>query len=185
MNTQNQRLEVMRKRCKTSSKVVGIIQIIGIIGVVCSLLGVVIGIAMKDTINEQLAQAVASGQVTVENFQLGGGALRFVVNFQEAFKEGSYAIPLAVNCTLAAVFSTVAVVVLALFKSIFNELVKEETPFSDKVLGKLKTCFIIIALVLLGFVGVGPGVVGALLMWCVYSILEYGKVLQTEVDETL
>ena len=62
---------------------------------------------------------------------------------------------------------------------------KEDTPFSDHILGRLKVCFIIITAAILVFVGVGPGVVGALLMWSIYSIHEYGKALQTEIDETL
>ena len=42
-----------------------------------------------------------------------------------------------------------------------------------------------ITVILVVFVGVGPGVIGGLLCWCIYSILEYGKLLQTEVDEIL
>ena len=65
------------------------------------------------------------------------------------------------------------------------DLSLEETPFSESVMGRLKTSFIIMTVVLTLFVGIGPGVIGGLFMWCVYSILDYGKVLQTEVDETL
>lgn len=58
-------------------------------------------------------------------------------------------------------------------------------PFSDMIIGKLKYAFIMLFAALLVFMGVGPAILGALLMWCIYSILEYGKALQTEVDEIL
>ena len=52
-------------------------------------------------------------------------------------------------------------------------------------MGRLKTSFIILTVVVVIFVGLGAGVIAGLLLWCIYSILDYGKVLQTEVDETL
>ena len=184
MYEQGKRLEVMKERCKMSSRVVSIIQIFTIVGVVLSFVGAVICFTQRNMINEQLAEAVRSGRVTVESIRIGG-MLNFMIDYTKAFEAGSFAVPMAVSCITGAVICLIITVVLSMFKNIFNSLVKEDTPFSDYILGRLKVCFIIITIAVLVFVGVGPAVVGALLMWCIYSILEYGKALQTEIDETL
>ena len=74
---------------------------------------------------------------------------------------------------------------LGLFKKIFENLINEDNPFSDKILNNLKNCFIVMTVILTLSVGIGPGVIVGVLGWCIYSIFEYGRVLQTEVDETL
>jgi hypothetical protein len=86
---------------------------------------------------------------------------------------------------IAAIICVTVACALGLFKEIFRNLSEEATPFSDKILGMLKYAFIMLFAAILVFIGVGPAVLGALLMWCIYSILEYGKALQTEVDEIL
>lgn len=185
MNEQNERLEVMKKRCRTSAKIVGIIQIITIVGVVLSIVGAFICFTQKDMINDHLASAVESGQVTVENLRIGSGVFHFMVDYTQAFKEGMYAVPMGFNCIFSAVMCFIVTFALGLFKDIFKELSGEVMPFSEKILGKLKYAFIMLIAALLVFVGIGPAVVGALLMWCIYSILEYGKALEIEIDETL
>lgn len=185
MNEQNERLEVMKRRCRTSSKVVGIIQIVTIVGIVLSLVGAIYCFTQKDMINDHLASAVESGQVTVENLRIGSGVFHFMIDYTQAFKEGMYAVPMGFNCVFSAVMCLIITCALGLFKDIFKDLSGEAMPFSEKILGKLKYAFIMLIAALLVFVGIGPAVVGALLMWCIYSILEYGKALQTEIDETL
>ena len=185
MNEQNNKLEVMKSRCRTSAKVVGILRIFGIIGMVGSLVGAIMCFAQKEVVNKQIAEQVASGTLTVESLKLGGSGISFVVDYAKAFQEGNYAGPMIISCIVAVVICAAVTVILTLFKKIFTDLSMEETPFSDSVMGRLKTSFIIMVVILALFVGIGPGVVGGLFMWCIYSILDYGKVLQTEVDETL
>ena len=182
---QNERLEVMKTRCKTSAKVVSIFQIITIVGVVLSFVGAVICFTQQGMINTHIADAVKSGQVSVENFRIGSGGVRFMINYENAFEAGNYAVPIAATCAVSAVMCLIVTVVLTIFKSIFNSLVKEDTPFSDSILGRLRISFIIMTVAVFAFMGLGPAVVGALLMWCIYSILDYGKALQAEIDETL
>ena len=72
-----------------------------------------------------------------------------------------------------------------MFINIFKSLAQEETPFSENILKRLRNIFIIITVLIAAYLGVGLCIVGALLLWCIYSILEYGVALQTEVDELL
>ena len=185
MNEQNNKLEVMKNRCCTSAKVVGILRIFGIIGMIGSLVGAIMCLAQREVVNAQIAEQVASGTLKVDSLNLGGPNLSLVIDYATAFQEGDYAGPMIISCIVSVVICAAVTVLLTIFKKIFTDLSMEETPFSDSVMGRLKTSFIIMVVILALFVGIGPAVVGGLFMWCVYSILDYGKVLQIEVDETL
>ena len=185
MNEQNIKLDVIKNRCNTSVKVIRIFQIIGIIGIVCSLFGTIFCFALKDTVNQGVVQSIASGNLNIESFRISTGILNFKIDYEDFFKNGDYATPMAINCLMAVIITSITVYLLSLFRKIFKNLMEEDNPFSDSILSVLKNCFIVIAIILLLFVGIGPGVIGGLLLWCIYSIFEYGRVIQTEVDETL
>ncbi len=185
MNEYNNKLEVIKNRCRTSAKVTGILRIFGIIGMIGSLVGVVIGFVQREAINTKLAEQVASGKITVESLKIDSPGLNLAVDYSKAFAEGDYANPIIISCIIAVIICAAVTVVLTLLKKVFADLSVEDTPFSESVIGRLKTSFIIITVVVTIFVGIGAGVLAGLFFWCVYSILDYGKVLQTEVDETL
>ena len=185
MIEQNKKLETIKKRCVTSKKVISILQAIAIVGIVGSLIGAICCFTMKDTINNGIAESVAQGKTKIEDVKISNGLLSVAVNYEEFYKEGNYATPAAINCVIAIAITSMVCYLLGLFKKIFENLINEDNPFSDKILNNLKNCFIIITVILTLSVGLGPGVIAGLLGWCIYSIFEYGKVLQTEVDETL
>ena len=184
MSEQNKKLEVIRKRCRTAEKVIGTLQVVAVIGIVGALIGLISCFVFKDTINEAMVQQVAEGAAKVENFKIEG-LINFSINYEKFYNSGDYATPLGINCAFATIITSACFYLLTAFKKIFRNLMKEDNPFSDSIMNGLKTCFIIITVLLVLFVGLGPGVVGGLLCWCIYSILEYGKALQVEIDETL
>lgn len=185
MNEQISKLSAIKKRCITSTKFISVLQILAIIGIVGAIVGAISCVTMKDSINQAMAEQIASGKATVESFEFGTGILNFKMNYEKAFESGNYADPLAINCVMAAIITGISLFLLTAFKKIFKNLINEENPFSDSILKRLKICSIVIIVVLGAFVGVGPAVVIGLLLWCIESMLEYGKVLQTEVDEML
>ena len=185
MNNYNNKLETIKKRCQTSSKIVGILRIFPAIGCISSIIGLIACILNSEAINEKVAAAVAQGDLSLQDFSMGMGSLfRVVVDFNEFYQSGNYVEPFIIACILAAITCVMAYVLLTLLKKIFTELSLEETPFSDSVMKRIKISFIIITLILLGNSAVAA-LIGGLAMWCIYSILDYGKALQTEVDETL
>ena len=185
MNQQTKQLETIRNRCKTSEKVIGICQIFIIIALVGALIGVIACFAFRDSINQGMAEQIANGSVKAEELIFDSGLLHFAINFEEFFQSGNYATPVIINCLLAVVILAAVLYILMMFKKIFKTLIQEENPFSDSVLSSLKICFIITTIIMILFIGVGPGVICGLFGWCIYAIFEYGKLIQTEVDETL
>ena len=185
MIEQNQRLEEIKKRCKTSSKVIRVIQIIAIVGLIGSLVGTIWCFVMKETINTEIAKQVSNGVATIENFKIDGGMLKVAINYDEMFQRGDYATPLCINFGIATVITAITAYLLTLLKKVFDNLIKDNNPFSDSNMKYIKTSFIVMSVILLIFAGIGAGVICGLLCWCIYSILEYGRELQVEVDETL
>lgn len=185
MNEQNAKLEAIRQRCRKSEKVIGVLQIIALIGLIGALIGAICCLVWKDAINEEMVKQLADGRITVETFQISGGLLNFKIDYDGFFRSGDYATPAAINCAIAVAVMLASFYLLSIFKKIFRDLTQEDNPFADAVLSGLKKCFIAASVVMIVFVGVGPGAIGALLFWCIYSVFEYGKLLQTEVDETL
>ena len=185
MNEQTRQLEAIRNRCKTSEKVIRILQILVIIALIGALIGAIACFAFRDAINQGLAEQIANGSVRAENLTFGSGILNIAINYEDAFASGNYATPAAINCVLAVVILAAVFCILMMFRRIFKNLIEEENPFADSVLSSFKICSIISTIVMVLFVGVGPGVICGLLCWCIYSIFQYGRAIQTEIDETL
>lgn len=185
MNEQSKKLEIIRNRCRTSSKILAVLQIITIAGAVLALIGAMVCFMQKSMLNEHLGRAVESGLMRMESLKLGGEHIYFLMDFEKNFAAGEYAMLMALSCLAGVILCVIVAFALGLWKNIFKELGAETTPFSDKILGKLKASFIVLIAVLFMFAGIGPAVLGAMLMWCIHSILEYGKALQSEVDEIL
>ena len=141
--------------------------------------------AFKDAINQEIAKQIASGITITKDLKIDQGILHLGINYEEFYSSGNYATPLTINCVIAVVISLISLYLLTMFKKIFNNLIKEDNPFSDLIMQGLKMCFIIITIILALLTGIGTGVIGGLFFWCIYSIFEYGKILQIEVDETL
>ena len=185
MLEQNQKLEEIKNHCKVSSKIIRVIQIIAIVGLVGSLVGTIWCFVMKETINTEIAKQVSNGVATIDNFKIDDGMLKMVINYEEMFQRGDYATPLCINFGIATVITAITAYLLTLLKKVFDNLIKDNNPFSDSNMKYIKTSFIVMSVILLIFAGIGAGVICGLLCWCIYSILEYGRVLQVEVDETL
>lgn len=185
MNEQSKKLETIRNRCRTSSKILAVLQIMTIVGAVLALIGAIVCFTQKSMLNEHLSKAVESGLMRIESLKMGGEHIYFLMDFEKNLAAGEYALLMAFSCLAGVILCVIVAFALGLFQNIFKNLSTETTPFSDKILGKLKVSFIVLIVALFTFAGIGPAVLGALLMWCIYSILEYGKALQSEVDEIL
>ena len=103
----------------------------------------------------------------------------------EFFPEDDYADPLWISCFVACCTCVAVIVVITLIKKIFTILKEENTPFSEKCMNQIKVSFIVITVCAVLTVSGGSGIIIGLVLFCIYSIFEYGAALQTEIDETL
>ena len=68
---------------------------------------------------------------------------------------------------------------------VFKIIEEEETPFSDKVLKNLLVSLLIIDVIVAMSAGIGFGALAGLITWALYTIMDYGRTLQIQSDETL
>ena len=184
MNEQNKRLEDIKKRCKTSKKVLSVLQGFVIAGLVISLIAGIYMLVGESTINPQLQDAYEKGYVTGYDIHMNG-LFSGEFEFSHYYEEGNFTFPIFVTCMIGAAYCVITLVILSILKSVFSTLMTKENPFSDKIFSKIKITFIIITVSVLISIGGGCALIAGLLFWCIYSILKYGAALQTEIDETL
>lgn len=90
-----------------------------------------------------------------------------------------------IYCTGVGILIGLIAVVTSLLASTFAFIEKADTPFDKKVQKKVLISMIVLSVTLFFTAGTGFAVICGLLTWAVYTILDYGLTLQTQVDETL
>ncbi len=185
MSKQNEKLVETKKRCEITAKVISAIQTIVIVGMVLAAVSGIFILGCREQINPVMAEQVASGKVTMDEVIYGQGLFSFFIDFEETMEGGDYALPIALTCFWGALICLISCIVIGLFKDIFKIIAKEETPFNDEVLKKMKISFIAATVGVACFSGIGTAVIAGLMLWCLFAIFEYGTLLQQEVDETL
>ena len=185
MSKENEKLLAVKKSCK-GVKIVSLILLITTI--VATILALASGIIMK--------QAQAEGNTDVDIMYQGMKIGRVdlpdpdnwhsdVPAIQEKFDEGSISFVFGLYLFIVFGILVFTAIVLALFYSVFDIIVKEETPFSDKVIRRLLISLILVDLILGGTIGWGFTILGGFVTWAIITIMQYGKELQIQSDETL
>lgn len=182
MSVQDIKLAQVRKSCKAAKIVSRIMMIIGIAGTILCL----IGIGALLIFGSKLDQAVQAGQgfFSVTNPEIHG-LLILKIDLEKLVLAGEYAAACRIACTFGAIITFGTAIIFAIITRIFVMIEQNETPFVDAVMKAIKTAFIVITIVLTILEGVGPGVMIGVCLWSIYTILDYGCCLQTEVDDTI
>ena len=76
-------------------------------------------------------------------------------------------------------------IMMKLVGGVFRIIREEENPFTDKAIRRITTVMIVASIVMFFTPGTVYGILGLVITWVVYTILDYGKTLQIQADETL
>lgn len=185
MNEQNTKLESIKKRCLTAEKIVKILRGLVIAGAVIALICGFIITGCADTVNPELVKQVESGNMTIETSIRFQGIFKLFIPLNEYYAPNDYAHPLGISCIVIGCVFILEAVILTFIIKIFTILKEENNPFSERSMKQLKTSFIAITVTVFLTSSIGPGLIVGLILFCIYSIFEYGAALQTEIDETL
>ena len=208
MNSKQEKLERIRKSCRIGQVICRIIRIICIVGAVSAIVGAVlcgVGLGRMEAGGTSPLIVGENGQpLTKEEFDaaiasdpeaaaLAQGGLKDALGSMGSLGGAATLSPDSVSfsgklvliCIFAAVMSAATAFVFVLFGQVFDALIREESPFTETVMKKLRINFIILTVVMLMMIGVFPALIAGFLFWCIYNIFDYGCVLQTESDETL
>ena len=180
------KLENVKKSCKIAKNVMKACMILLSVCSVVALVSAIIVMLNKDFINQNIDVLKANGfDIHVGELQVGGMLQLSTEDISQKLEAGQLAEVCTIMCAVATAGTVILAVIFGLFTSVFKTIEISESPFAEAVIKKLKKTFIAIAVAIAIFVGLGEALLAALLLWCVYTILDYGFVLQTEVDETL
>ncbi len=202
MSQENQKISKIKSSCNAVAIVTRIFLIIVIVGLVITLIAGVVIIAngeKLDPIMEESLSDTGSFDVTQQvgplNLHLvnissddltdGLKLESSIPGMQEYLDEAPYSFSIGLILLVAAFSLIVSAFILFMLSSAFTIIQKADSPFTDTVIKRLMAALISIDVVMAFSLGVGFGVIGALITWAVYTIMDYGRLLQTQSDETL
>lgn len=192
MNEINNKLEKIKKSCRTGKVVSNILCIIAIVGCVCALISGAAMFAGRADAEPRLVQLQDAGKIDQDHFSVYYIDLGHpedwhsdIPALQNMIDEYPFTFSVATYCLLLGGLLAVTAVIMKLISLTFDTIEKEDSPFTDKVIRKVMTVMIFVSAILLMTAGMSQGVMGGLVTWVVYTVMDYGKTLQTESDETL
>ena len=202
MNEENKKLQNVQKSCKGAKIVSRIMDIAFIVATVLTLILGIVMIAGKDKFDADFEKSAQSGKGISTQVRIGPFVLADVENGEIHTKDSLESDIPALNAYFQAnadspsllfgfysLFVSVLVALLAvafaLISSVFDTILKEGNPFADKAIKRTVLAMIIVCIIITFTAGWGFGLLGAFLTWVIYNIMDYGRVLKIQSDETL
>lgn len=197
MNTMNNKLAKIKKSSRVGKIVSNIFTIIGIVGVVITLIAGIFILNMGKRFDDEMHSAVEHGYIETEtdsiahtsfmNINIGNpeNIQTDVPALREALDDHPLSIMYGIYLLTISFLCVIFTVVMKIISGTFALIEKEENPFTDKVIKRVLIAMIVLSAVLLFTVGSGFAVLGALTTWVIYTVMDYGKSLQVQSDETL
>ena len=195
MNHENIKLEKVKKSCGAVRKVAIILTIILIVGCVASAFSSIFIFSMGSEFDEVVMEAEEKGVINnsensfslikiddgfkVDNIETDSAWL------QEKLNAAPLSIAYGIYCITISVTLAVLAVCMSIISRSFKIIEEEESPFTDKVIKRMTVTLIVISVLLACTANTGFGILMGFITWAVYTILDYGKVLQIQSDETL
>ena len=197
MNTMNNKLAKIKKSSRVGKIVSNIFTVIGIVGVVITLIAGIFILNMGKRFDDEMHSAVEHGYIETEtdsiahtsfmNINIGNpeNIQTDVPALREALDDHPLSIMYGIYLLTISFLCVIFTVVMKIISGTFALIEKEENPFTDKVIKRVLIAMIVLSAVLLFTVGSGFAVLGALTTWVIYTVMDYGKSLQVQSDETL
>ena len=175
------RLETVKNRCNTLAKIVGVFEVISIV-LACITGGIALTFLIgASKLNPVFEEAVSQGYIDYNvTFNVGG-----VMGFEKLLPPDNYSLGIGLTCLFATIAVIFVVIILAFIKKVFTIIKEENSPFSDKCLKTIKVSFIVITVATFLGGSLGVTLITGFILFCIYSVFEYGAALQNEIDETL
>lgn len=192
MNEENIKIAKIKKSCRIGKIVSNIMCVMAIVGCVCCAVAGIMVFATKAETEPQIVALTDEGKFDTERFNTVYVDLgdpedwhSDIPALQNIMDEYPYSFSLSTYILMMAGLLAVTAVLTKLISKTFETIEKEDTPFTDKVIKKVMIVMIFGSALLFLTTGMAQGVLGGLVTWAVYNILDYGKTLQVQSDETL
>ena len=97
----------------------------------------------------------------------------------------SYSLVIGIYLLGASLICLILTFAVWLISTVFDIILKEGNPFADNVPKRILTSMIILTVIIAMTSGIGFAVLLGITTWAVYTIMDYGKLLRIQSDETL
>lgn len=178
MYNESERLNNVKKSCKTASTVINVFRILFAIIMAVTAISSAVCFFLRDTIDT----AIAASPDAAKNIHISYTIMGNPIDFDVA---GHYGIQFALVCLFATIVLLFLFIALTYVRNCFKVIVESENPFTENIVNTLKKAFILVTI----FTLISSGVVNAaflgLFLWCIFTIFQYGQLLQQQADETL
>ena len=175
----------IKKSCNVGKKISNIFFILAIIGCIAALAGSIVIFSMGSDFETEIQKGIEAGYITEGddfgasswvNINVGDVSKLHsdVPAIQNAIDDHPYAITYGSYCMIGAVACVVISVLMKMISSVFALIIK-----------RVVVIMIAISACMLLTTGAAFAALGAITTWVVYSIMDYGKTLQIQSDETL
>ncbi|MCR5702368.1 MAG: hypothetical protein K6G76_09505 [Lachnospiraceae bacterium] len=203
VNEENVKLEKVIKSCKAAKICSKIFFMLFMAATVITFVAGIVSIVDRDNMDKKIEASVSKSNVTkditIGSFRVGtveDGDIKFaksvklessVPSIQKFFDENgdSASLILGMYCILVSVICFVVTFAIWMISTVFDTILKEGNPFADAVVKRILISMIILTGIVGLTSGIGSAVLLGLVTWAVYTIMDYGKLLRIQSDETL
>ncbi len=197
MNEENEKLAKIKKSSRVGKKVTNILAlIVGIVSIIMIVTGIIF-LASGDKLESKFAEAAASGVISEPSNKMFYASAFHVEMIdptkietsspalKHALETRPYTITYGIYFILVGLGLAGATVLLKLLSSGFAIIEKEDNPFTPAVIKRVTIVLIVLSIVMGLTIGGAYVVIGLLSTWLIHSVMEYGRTLQIQSDETL
>ena len=196
MSNENEKLLKVKKSCKA---VIIVARILMIILIVCTVVSLIAGgkiWSMGSDFDAAFDQLEANGVITTGD-SFGSATVFHLDKFNAdniqtsvpAIREKLDTCPqsfiYSVNLFMAAGICAISALVMVLVIFTFKAILKNDTPFCDPAISMMTITLIALTGIFFLTAGTGTAVLMAVITWAIYTVMQYGKALQIQSDETL
>ena len=196
MNEENVKIAKIKKRCQVGKTLSNIFFVFCVVASICAIVGSCVIFKMGKKFDTAIAQGEAAGYITTGSSVGVVSGINLTVDdvtsfhsdipaVQAAIDDHPYCIYYGTICIFLAIFAAGVAVLLKLISSVFELIIKEDTPFTDKVIKRVTIVLIAVSGVMMLTTSAGFGILGLIVTLVVHAIMDYGKTLQIQSDETL
>lgn len=198
MNQENEKLQKVKKSCSIVNKVCIALTIILIVGCVASFIGGIAVIGMGREFDAKLQEAKDAGIVTTDHTTRIGSSSKINIEVfapanidtdVPAVREFLDSQPMATFYGMTVIGAGLVLaalaVVMRIVSSAFKIIEEEGSPFTDRVIRRITVTMAIVSILVGITASMAFGALLGVITWALYTILDYGKVLQIQSDETL
>ena len=193
---ENVKLEKIKKSCDTGEKVTNVIFVIAVVCSVICLIMITLIANKGEAFEAWVQKGIDSGHITTESSVGSVSAFNITIMnpntihsdvqaVRDMIETRPYSVVFIIYCSVGCFILIVLAVMMKLIGSVFRIIREEDNPFTDKAIHRIETVMIVASIVMFFSPGTVYGIMGLVITWVVHNILDYGKTLQIQADETL